>query len=655
MKLERCNKFYDDLFVNGLIAPIWREALNLLENELNDSVNKENYLILFTIMFSLMDDGNICMSLDKSVLLNKWKLKLEGKKILLSEENTLKESEYNDALNTSTDVINQSLQDLNAGNLPEVVGDSKLFEIENGWIYLRKNNVARKILKDAIERLFNKPPVPAKAFDYTDCLNTSEFDLYDNQREVVTKGLERNLFITGGPGCGKTTSIFYLLVGLLMNKDYQRIYLLAPSGKASDQMTSSILGEKKSVRADFYSNHQALIDRIFKLESSTIHSALGVDFDTGAFKHNEKKQFESNSIFIIDEASMIDVCLFASLLSAIPDDARIFIMGDKNQLPSVDAGSVFGELLGNKSPLDKDNIVVLEQTKRFAENSEVFALAHAINNGTDLPALIWNNKKLEPKSKPADGVNPVYCFNNPRLDSEGKPLDENITIAESIRAFAEYYYVGIQKNCVDLEESPADPKKYYTNIYESAVGNACILSAENNGVRGVKNINKFVKSCGIFDKNIPCSFDGFYPGELMIINKNNSLLDLSNGNCGVLVTFKNDSTIYFMIKKDSKKIKKSTKEPGVIFKLGDCIFYPLTKIPKKDISDAYAITIHKSQGSGYNNILVILPTKKGHPLLNRQIIYTAITRTKGNTYILSNQDMLNCAKETLLTRDTNLK
>ena len=78
-------------------------------------------------------------------------------------------------------------------------------------------------------------------------------------------------------------------------------------------------------------------------------------------------------------------------------------------------------------------------------------------------------------------------------------------------------------------------------------------------------------------------------------------------------------------------------------------------ISKNEIDTAYAISIHKSQGSGYKNILVTLPSQKGHPLLNRQIIYTAITRTKGNTYIISNIDRLNEAKDTILKRDTNLR
>ena len=180
-----------------------------------------------------------------------------------------------------------------------------------------------------------------------------------------------------------------------------------------------------------------------------------------------------------------------------------------------------------------------------------------------------------------------------------------------------------------------------------------ILCAENLGVRGVKQINKFVVRKFI-DTSIPTSILGYYPGMLMMINKNNKQLDLYNGDCGLLVTFKNDKTIYFMVKKASLLVKNEGKIDDQIFKLGAFTFYPLRLISKDEIDMSYAITIHKSQGSDYKNILVILPDKKGHPLLNRQIIYTAITRTKGNTYILSNQDRLVESKDFVIVRDTNI-
>ena len=251
------------------------------------------------------------------------------------------------------------------------------------------------------------------------------------------------------------------------------------------------------------------------------------------------------------------------------------------------------------------------------------------------------------KEEKIKNSNPVYYYLNPLLDEN---ISEKEIVQNAVINFGKEYYANLQKMCTDIDP---DDYKYFDKLFDGSVLNAEILCAENEGVRGVKTINQLAKSLFI-DKNQPTSIEGFYPGELMMINKNNKLLDLSNGDSGILVTFKGDKTLYFMLKKDSELIKNEKKIDDKIFKLGGYLFYPFRLIARSEIDNAYAITIHKSQGSDYKNILVILPTKKGHPLLNRQIVYTAITRTKGNTYILSNQDRMLDAKNTVIERDTNI-
>ena len=287
-------------------------------------------------------------------------------------------------------------------------------------------------------------------------------------------------------------------------------------------------------------------------------------------------------------------------------------------------------------------------------------MANAVNNDdVILPYLPWKNEKLsiqETLDPNENGIseeeqikrsNPVYYYLNP-LDDE--KISEKEIIKEAVINFGKEFYSPLQAMCTDIDSTDT---KNFDKIFDESVLKASILCAENEGVRGVKTINRIAKSLFI-DKTKYTSVDGFYPGELMMINKNNKLLDLSNGDSGILVTFKGDKTLYFMLKKDSELIKNERKIEDKIFKLGGYLFYPFRLITRSEIDDAYAITIHKSQGSDYKNILVILPTKKGHPLLNRQIVYTAITRTKGNTYILSNQDRIKDAKETVVKRDTNI-
>lgn len=643
-------KYFDALIENRLITPIWRNIIILIEKELKDSNDKDDYLIIFIILFALIDDGNLCISLDENRLLEKWNNKLNGTYILLSENNSLNIDLFNYVKDKSYNVIHNSLGKINNVTLNEVVGSDKFFEIDDNWLYIKKNNTARKMIIESLDRLFSSSFINSK-FDYKSVVSKKlpkPFLLTSGQENVVLNGLNKNLVITGGPGTGKTTSILFLLIGLMINNTYDEIYLLAPSGKAASRMKDSIKGGLSVLSDDFINNSKAIVDRIANLNRYTIHSFLGIDQNTNAFKHNSKNKFKENSIFIIDEASMIDACLFASLLSSIPDKSRVFIMGDKNQLPSVDAGAVFGDLIIKKSLKENGNISELGEAVRFKIGSPIYKLANEVNNENEvLSELPWKNEFLTIQKNENNISNPVYYYLNPLSD---KNISQKEIVLTAVKNFAIEYYKDLQDLCTNFEYKDKSELK---NLFTDCVKRAEILTAENNGVRGVNEINNFIKN-NFLDKSKVSSVDGYYPGELIIVNKNNKSLDLANGDSGVLMTFKDDPTLYFMIEKDSEIIKAEGKNDGKIFKLGGYLFYPFRLISKNEISNAYAITIHKSQGSDYKNILVILPDKKGHPLLNRQIVYTAITRTKGDTYILSNQDRIFDAKNTLIVRDTNI-
>ena len=639
-------KYFDALLSNRLITPIWKEVLALVEEELGENEDKDDYLILFSILFSLNDDGNICMSLNKDKLIDKWTKKLIGAKILLEDLGTLNIENYDYVLNKSNEVIERSLGKITAANLPCVIGLNKFFQIEDDYLYIKKHDYARKSIIDSLNRLFTKD-FENDPFDYKNAVKEG-FKLTDGQEKVVLGGQSKNLIVTGGPGTGKTTSILFLVLGLLSSKDYKEVYLTAPSGKAASRMKDSIKEKLSALNESFVASHQKMVDRIANLKRYTIHSLLSVNRTTGGFQHNAKNKLASNSIYIIDEASMIDVCLFASLLEAIPDDARVFIMGDKNQLPSVDAGAVFGELVTKKSLIENGNVHELGEVVRFKVGTPIYELANAINNeAIELPQLEWKDEILQIQEENGAVINPVYYFSNPLSDQNIKEKD---IIKKAVVNFGKEFYQNLQEKCTNLDP---DKPEYLKELFDNSVKRAEILCAENQGIRGVETINALIKSLFI-DKNQPTTTDGFYPGELMMINTNNKLLDLSNGDSGILVTFKDDKTLYFMIEKDSELVQEEKKVDGQIFKLGGYMFYPFRTINRDEIDNAYAITIHKSQGSDYKNILVILPTKKGHPLLNRQIVYTAVTRTTGNTYILSNQERMLDAKNTLIVRDTNI-
>ena len=693
------NKYYELLLKYRMITPIWKYELDLIKDELKASNSDiDGYLNLFSIYFSLVDSGNVCMTLNETKLKEKWENQIKGAKTLATDNTRYSDDvieEANDDFDIIREASNEAYKYLN--NIPKlgnkIIGN--FFDVDDDYLYIRKYNYARKGIKASIERLFINSKIGQKnlPFKGVEKLCREGFSLADRQKEVIEKGFNSNLLVTGGPGTGKTTSILFLLIYLLLDtsKKYN-IYLAAASGKASSRMKESIIKGIRDLNEDFKKNNDKIIQKIKgtlkedsgeEIEEFTIHRLLGIDYNTNSFKHNAKNKFPDNSIFVIDEASMIDVCLFNSLLEAIPDDARVFILGDKDQLPSVEVGAVFGDLIECEAL--KKNVVKLDESRRFDKNSYVYTLADEVNNNKEFTnvqfkdidinedksisfdikgftnrELLNEDAKISSKEIDEYKINkkkcPIYYYNNPPVSTDDKKTIGQKDLIKAISLeWAKKFYGSVQNDCTNVD---IDNEKYLNFVF-SYTEEAKVLCAENEGIRGVRTINSYIKKQVIKKKEPTLSYQ--YPGQVMMINTNNKALKLYNGDTGILVTVNRkendiiDDTIYLMVKKENKSIPVNVYKKDDVFNMNGYLFYPLRLISLSEIDLAFAITVHKSQGSDYDNILVILPTQNGHPLLNRQILYTAITRTKGYTYIISSLDRLNEAKERLIERDTNIK
>jgi len=626
----------------GLIQPVWKHVIKLLKKEFKVD---DEILKLFFIYFALVDDGNITMSLKKDELLNKVNEKLNSQKLILEEKEDFNKSEYDELIEECKKIIVSKLDFINESKMPELIGPKKLFVIDNGYLYTSKFIENRNDIVEDIKRIFNLEEAhkSVSPFNYKDIVK--DIELTEKQEDAVNKGRNKSLIITGGPGTGKTTSILFLLIASLEDDINKNIYLTAPTGKASQRMKESITDGFENLTDDFKEKNKEIIKKIDNLTANTIHTLLG--FKNDRFLYNKEHQFETNSIFVIDEASMIDINMFASLLNAIPSGAKVYLLGDKNQLPSVNAGSVFGSLVDDKYLRSNQFIVELDVSKRFGKGTEIYELAECINNNGVLNVKENDFKdvktfEVKPKEK---GKYPVYFY----LNNGDVFAKEKQDIDFIVSKWATHFFKNSEKDLSFLAKEVDLGNADLLNKINKIANEAKILCTTNEGIKGVNYINYIIQE-KLNEKEYA---DRRYPGEIMMITKNNKLLDLSNGETGVIIKLKENNELYFMCKKEDTNDKVVNKN-NLIKSANGFKFYPLSSISQSDITVAYAITIHKSQGEGYDNVLLILPTKKGHPLLVRQLIYTGITRTKGNTYILGNLDRLKEAKEHIIQRDTNI-
>ncbi len=657
--------FFNQLYKLNAISSIWEKILDMLR-EMEKNIS-DQALDIFCIYFSLLDDGNTCIALNKEKLLAKWMKKWNGlllvNEVSEEEKDILQEKDFEH-------IIEEGLKSFKDGSLKYIIEDNpseenkgKIFIISNidgnDWLFAEKYYCAKNIIEERIKKLFlagQRKSLDKKSIaDEFEKLTDKKFKLKERQLEAIARGQKENLIITGGPGTGKTTVITYLLWELFKDEDNlkKHLYLAAPSGKAADRMKESILEAINKINCD---SDCAAFKKLNTSDSYTIHRLLSYAPQENSFIYNSENQFNKDSIFVIDEASMIDIDLFASLLAAIPEQARVFILGDKDQLPSVQAGAVLGEILSKK----KDSVVELNESNRFNSDSEIGRLKDAVQNEQlELKDFLhfekWSAWKKDFPSERNAGENPVDFI---ELDEGQKGKEISEIVCNWSAAF--YDHLADKKNSPAYKLKASFDKenlqlldKLWTDSMK-----AKILCAERRGLRGVENINKIICD-NIREKNQLYDFSqgNYFPGQLLMINQNQKMYKLYNGDCGIVVRFENNPFLYLMIEKSAggEEKERNFSFENRIFAAGRFMFYPLYLLPGEALETAYAITIHKSQGSGYDNILIFLPEQEQHPLLNRQIFYTAITRTSGSTYIVASEEILCNARKNIIERDTMIQ
>ncbi|WP_019612751.1 exodeoxyribonuclease V subunit alpha [Psychromonas ossibalaenae] len=416
--------------------------------------------------------------------------------------------------------------------------------------------------------------------------------------------------ISGGPGTGKTTTVTKLLALLINAQPDLLIKMAAPTGKAAARLTESISSALNGLNID-----PALKDKI-PSEASTIHRLLGVKANSNHFRHNQHKKLHLD-LLLVDEASMVDLPLMAKLLAALPDHARLILLGDKDQLASVEAGAVLGdicsfiesgysaekaqqlsELTGFSSLLkDKhssaamaDNLCLLRKSYRFDQYSGIGFLAKAINSGR-----AGSRQLLKLCNDYAD----LQHYAN---NEQGLPAIEKLMLNG--------YRPYLESLCV-ISADNRDNAKNLLKLFNQFK----ILCAIREGEWGVNGLNqrceKVLYKAGLINSlsyQDAAELSTWYVGRPIMITQNNYHLGLYNGDIGLCLSDdENQLRVYFQMADGS---------------VAD--FQP-SRLPSHET--VFAMTVHKSQGSEFAHTVLSLPETQV-PVVTRELIYTGITRAK---------------------------
>lgn len=454
----------------------------------------------------------------------------------------------------------------------------------------------------------------------------------DHQKTAAFTALQKSFaVISGGAGTGKTSTVvkflaLSIIAELAINNKTIRIDLAAPTGKAASRLTESITKAIDSI--DVADNVKELIPR----SATTLHKLLGYSYNSTKLKYNEDNKLNTD-ILVVDEASMVDVTQLFNCLCALKDGAKIVLLGDKNQLLSVDAGSILAdicsftsiseqqkkivsEFTGNSVPLENgeddmelkaisDSICFLKKSYRFDAKSGIGQLATAVNNGDFDKAV---------------NICESSVFNDVELkDVSADSFDDLITRSTDLYS----HYFEMIKN----GENPREILNEFNKIR--------VLCAVRTGVFGIYNINSNIEKELSSREIIKKDGASWYNGKPIMITKNDSITKLSNGDIGIAIYDENSQNIFIHIEMSDGTIKR---------------FLP-SRIPAHET--AYAMTIHKSQGSEFDHTFTIFPTK-ALPLLTRELIYTAITRAKKHYTLYSPKDILKRSIKTRTVRNSNL-
>ena len=429
--------------------------------------------------------------------------------------------------------------------------------------------------------------------------------------------------ISGGPGTGKTHTLAQIILKLQRHACGMplRIKLAAPTGKAAARLQEAIEAGLKQADREAGDAFTTGMEK-----AQTLHRLLGIDPVSGRSRYHAAKPLPAD-VVIVDEASMIDISMMAKLILAMPLSARLILSGDKDQLSSVEAGAVLGDICFGLSPSrqrgkDSDTassgeagldgkvpIVLLRRNFRFGARSGIQALSRAVNQGDG----IRTNALLE------DPAYPDVAFHE----------------ADRWEDLASFLEQEIRREVAPWFEAN-DPMERIGQLDHFK-----ILTVVRNGPYGVNRMNLLVETVLARMGLIPVRrSEGvhWYPGRPVMILRNDHAHGLFNGDVGVAVPRANGDAAAI-------KVAFSDARKGLRH-------FAVHQLPPHET--AYAMTVHKSQGSEFRRVLLVLP-EQDMPLLTRELLYTALTRARDSVVIIGRAGLTGAAVKRPTRRTSGLR
>jgi exodeoxyribonuclease V alpha subunit len=493
------------------------------------------------------------------------------------------------------------------------------------------------------------------------CVDGRPLVLNSEQRTALAMTLLRPfVLVSGGPGTGKTSIVLTVLRCLARVPGFksERIALAAPTGRAAQRLNDSIRQGIETLPAPPAEADAAILP----IAAQTVHRLLGYSPDRGTFRHHAENPLAADFV-IVDEVSMVGLELMNRLFQALRPDARVLLLGDKDQLPSVDAGAVLANLTATDEKTDcspalgravielfpdlaeqrlaesascprprsrlQDVLVVLEQNHRSRADIQEFA------RGVNAQRTAFAGKLPALRARDADFENLARKGGCWRLDGTDNPTSWRGVLLR----WAEHQYVGngsfrdhLERIRLPASIEPDGAHHAALDGLFSVLNRARILTLLRDGAWGSTAINRFLAEA--LRHRLDPGRDRLFAGAAVLVTRNDYNLQLFNGDVGL--TLRGASGGYRVVFPRS----------GIYVSLAP------DALPAHEL--AFAMTVHKAQGSEYGEVLLVLPPQGGRRLLTKEMIYTGITRARNLAIVCSSVEVLETAIARRVEREANL-